>query len=57
MYKPMNTGPVTGKKQHSKMASLLAEPEINWAMLETKDWVQAMQDCPQEPEYHAEGDV
>lgn len=57
MYKPMNTGPVTGKKQHSKMASLLTEPAINWAILEAKDWVQAMQDCPQEPEYHAEGDV
>jgi putative nucleotidyltransferase with HDIG domain len=39
------------------MTSLRTEPEINWAMLEAEDWVQAMQDCPQEPEYHAEGDV
>lgn len=29
----------------------------NWTLIESLDWVQPMRDCPQEPDYHAEGDV
>ncbi|MBK8426739.1 MAG: HD domain-containing protein [Lewinellaceae bacterium] len=53
----MNTGPATGKRQSSATKSLISAVETDWAMLESLDWVSAMQQCPQEPEYHAEGDV
>ena len=29
----------------------------DWAAMEAQDWVVPLRDCPQEPEFHAEGDV
>lgn len=49
----MNIGRGTGRKQISALQT--AKPDR--AALETLEWVQPMRDCPQEPEYHAEGDV
>ena len=31
---------------------------LDWASLQAEfDWLQSLQDCPQDPRYHAEGDV
>jgi predicted kinase len=53
MYKPMNTGPETGNAP--RFGSNGKTPD--WTLIESQDWVQPMRECPQDPEYHAEGDV
>lgn len=35
----------------------LSAPSLDWPALERLDWVQALADCPQDGEHHAEGDV
>lgn len=30
---------------------------MNWALIESFDWIEALRSCPQDPEHHAEGDV
>ncbi len=57
MYKPINTGAGTGKKPSSIPGSWIAGLDKDDGDLLGQDWVQAMQACPQEPDYHAEGDV
>ncbi|WP_345373339.1 AAA family ATPase [Algivirga pacifica] len=55
----MNTGPKTGKGRVYNTSPLPFE-EIKpkeLAHLENLDWVQKMKACPQDPEWHAEGDV
>jgi predicted kinase len=55
--KPMNTGFVTGKEPRSGWKNLISTQGIDWQGLAELPWVQDMQQCPQEPDYHAEGDV
>jgi len=57
MYKPINTGPVTGKKPNSVPGNWINNLYATDTDLLSQNWVQAMQVCPQEPDYHAEGDV
>jgi predicted kinase len=57
MYKPMNTGRETGKKQLSELRAATTGTEPDWSPLEDLEWAIPMRECPQEPEYHAEGDV
>lgn len=39
------------------MSSLLQNEQFQWEVLEEFEWIQAMKNCPQEPAFHAEGDV
>src|SRR5260370_42596428 len=43
------------------MRALFPQPPdwwVRWEELEAKlDWIRALRDCPQDPEFHAEGDV
>jgi predicted kinase len=39
------------------LMELITPISPNWDALLQHDWARAMQACPQEPEYHAEGDV
>lgn len=40
------------------MSNLLTKDNRpDWVKLRTTDWFSALYDCPQEPDYHAEGDV
>jgi predicted kinase len=53
----MNTGFETGKGRRSGWKTLINNQGIQWQGLEQLSWAQAMKACPQDPEYHAEGDV
>ncbi len=57
MYKPMNTGRKTGKEPDYGLSGLLKENKPDWEALRGADWFQRLYDCPQEPDYHAEGNV
>ena len=39
------------------MSSLLQNEQFQWHILENFEWIRAMKECPQEPAFHAEGDV
>lgn len=55
--RPMNIGLATGAGQGYGMSSLLQNEQFQWSVLEEFEWIQAMKECPQEPAFHAEGDV
>lgn len=39
------------------MSSLLQYDEFQWNLLDTFDWIEELKNCPQEFQFHAEGDV
>ncbi len=39
------------------MSALLQNNQFQWQVLEEFEWIEAMKKCPQEPAFHAEGDV
>lgn len=39
------------------MSTLVQDKKFQWEFLEGLDWVEAMKTCPQDPIWHAEGDV
>jgi predicted kinase len=51
----MNTGYEIGKKPLYDLQRVITE--LNWDQLGQYNWALAMQDCPQSPIFHAEGDV
>lgn len=53
----MNIGQKTGKELGYGMNSIIIESKPIWAEIEKQTWAKAMQNCFQEPDYHAEGDV
>lgn len=54
----MNTGLEIGKGLPSGMKNLWSkEGKPNWELIETQDWFIDLQICPQDPVFHAEGDV
>ena len=57
MLKPMNIGPETGSARRSIGNFLTEELTPDWDGLGQLEWAKAMQACPQDPVYHAEGDV
>lgn len=57
MYKPMNTGQKTGSAPNYGLSGLLKDNKPDWDALRRGDWFQLLHECPQEPDYHAEGNV
>lgn len=54
----MNTGLEIGKGLPSGMKSLWSKDgKPNWDTIEKQDWFIDLQNCPQDPNFHAEGDV
>jgi len=54
----MNTGLEIGKGLPSGMKNLWSkEGKPNWDAIETQDWFIDLKNCPQDPTFHAEGDV
>ena len=54
----MNTGLEIGKGLPSGMRNLWSKGgKPNWEAIEEQDWFMDLQDCPQDPSFHAEGDV
>jgi putative nucleotidyltransferase with HDIG domain len=54
----MNTGLEIGKELPSGMKNLWSkEGKPNWEAIEAQDWFIDLQNCPQDPTFHAEGDV
>lgn len=53
----MNIGPETGSARRSIGSFLTAELTPDWEFLVQQPWAKAMQTCPQDPIFHAEGDV
>lgn len=54
----MNIGRATGKEPLFGLnGQVFQNQQVNWDLLEAWAWVEPMRNCPQEPEYHAEGDV
>ncbi|CAA6823390.1 MAG: Metal dependent phosphohydrolase [uncultured Aureispira sp.] len=54
----MNTGLEIGKGLPFGMKNLWSkEGKPNWELIEIQDWFIDLQNCPQDPTFHAEGDV
>ncbi len=54
----MNTGLNIGKELRSGMKHCwLDDQQPNWTCISQQPWFEALQNCPQDPEFHAEGNV
>jgi predicted kinase len=53
----MNTGSEIGKKPLFGLNGQIQVNSLDWTILERTDWAIELQNCMQEPEFHAEGDV
>jgi len=54
----MNTGLDIGSVLSFGLKKIMDESgQFDWEYIQSLDWFQAMQDCPQDPIFHAEGDV
>ena len=53
----MNIGHEIGNVPNYVLNGLLNDGQPNWDVIESFDWVERMQECPQDAIYHAEGDV
>lgn len=53
----MNIGHEIGNVPNYVLNGLLNNGQPNWDVIESFDWVERMQECPQDAIYHAEGDV
>ncbi|WP_421796818.1 AAA family ATPase [Haliscomenobacter sp.] len=54
----MSTGRATGKEPNFGLnGQVFQQQQVNWALIESFDWIEPLRTCPQEPEHHGEGDV
>ncbi|MBK8566022.1 MAG: AAA family ATPase [Saprospiraceae bacterium] len=53
----MSIGQKTGSGPNFGLSGLLKNNGPDWDSLRKTEWFSALYDCPQEPDYHAEGDV